>query len=294
MRRFFRLIYFGCCLSVLFVILPPTQAQAWWEKGHHMIAANAVEVLPADMPGFFKAGAAALVRLSSQPDRWKEFGTELRRAENPEHYLDHEKLTDNPVKLGFYPDRYAALNAIYKMGETPAGVGMLPYRLLEDFQKLRGAFAQYRRNPEDPNIQQEILVYAGLLAHYAGDTSQPLHMTVHFDGRVDAQGRVIKAKGIHARFEGAFVDKFVAPADCRPYVRTPVVYQDLYGAIREAFATSFAEIDRVYQLDETGLLETPDAATRTFVQQRLAHGSSFLASLWYTAWKASETVELPG
>ena len=268
----------------------PALAPAWWEKGHRIITANAVEALPDDMPEFFKAHAAALIRLSVQPDMWKGFGTELRRAESPDHYCDIEKLTDDPLQLVFHPNRYAALKAIYGKHEDPAGVGLLHYRLVEEFQKLRGVFAQYRRDPDDPSIQQEILVYAGLLAHYAGDGSQPLHMTIHFDGRVDHEGKVIKGKGIHARFEGPFVDKFIEQADCRRYVRTPVVYPDLYDAIRRAFAASFNEVDTVYRLDETGKLETPDQASRTFVCQRLAHGSSFLAGLWYTAWKTSAQV----
>lgn len=279
-------------LAVLGVCAFPRSGQAWWDKGHQMIATNAVAVLPNEMPAFFKDAKDALARLSAQPDNWKLFGQELRRAESPEHYIDTEKLTDNPAKLGFYPDRYQALEAMYKKGDAPVGVGLLPYRLLEDVQKLRGAFAQYRKNPTDLSIQQEIVVYAGLLSHYAGDTSQPLHMTIHFDGRVDAQGTVIKGKGIHERFEGPFVDKYIEAPDFRPLVVPPVVYTDLYQALRTAFSESFKEIDTVYRLDEAGKLETPDEEAKTFVRKRLAHGSSFLASLWYTAWVSSADVKV--
>lgn len=272
-------------------MLPPSPALAWWEKGHRIIAANAVAVLPDDVPRFFRDGTAALARLSTQPDAWRDFGTEVLRAGGPEHYLDTEKLTDNPMKLQFEPDRYAALKTYFNMKDTPAGIGLLPYRLLEDYQRLRGTFAQYRKDPTNLSIQQEILVYAGLLGHYAGDTAQPLHTTIHFDGRVDKQGTVTKAKGIHARFEGTFVEKFIKQADCRQYIAAPVVYTNLHEAIRQALAQSFDGIDEVYRLDETGRLAAPDEAARQFVQQRLAHGSHFLASLWYTAWKESETLK---
>ncbi|MBI4553237.1 MAG: hypothetical protein HY710_13325 [Candidatus Latescibacteria bacterium] len=266
----------------------PVPALAWWEKGHRIVTANAVAALPDDMPRFFKDGAATLIRLSSQPDEWRRFGTELGRTEGPDHYLDTEKLAANPTKLAFQSDRYAALKTYFEMKETPAGIGLLPYRLTEDYQRLRGTFAQYRKDPTNPSIQQEILVYAGLLSHYAGDTAQPLHTTIHFNGRVDQRGTVITGKGIHERFEGVFVDKFIQQADCRKYVGAPVVYPNLSDAIREALAQSFAGIDEVYRLDETGKLKAPDSATKTFVQQRLAHGSHFLTSLWYTAWKESE------
>lgn len=281
-------------LSLLIAIAPtafPSPAFAWWEKGHRIIAANAVAVLPDDMPRFFRDAAPTLIWLSVQPDEWKDFGTELRRAEAPEHYLDTEKLSDNPMNLKFEPDRYAALKRYFEMKETPAGVGLLPYQLIEDYQRLRGTFAQYRKDSTNTSIQQAILVSAGLLGHYAGDTAQPLHTTIHFDGRVDQHGTITKGKGIHARFEGTFVNQFIEQAECRQYVGMPVVYANLYGAIREALAQSFAGIDEVYRLDETGKLAAPDNATKAFVQQRIAHGSQFLASLWYTAWKESETVK---
>ncbi|MBM3262551.1 MAG: hypothetical protein FJY97_03880 [candidate division Zixibacteria bacterium] len=279
-------------LSALALCGFPRDSHAWWEKGHRMITANAVSVLPADMPAFFKDASDALMRLSVQPDTWKGYGQELRRAETPEHYLDLEKLTDHPLKLGIFLDRNAALEAIFKMGDNPAGVGMLPYRLIEDYQRLRGAFAQHRQHPNDFSIRQEIVVYAGLLAHYAGDTAQPLHLTIHFNGRVDGQGNVIKAKGIHERFEGPFVDKNIEVADFRTLVKPPVVFDDLYQMIRTAFAESFTELDAVYRLDEAGKFETPDEEAKTLTRKRLAHGSSFLAMLWYTAWKTSAEVKL--
>ncbi len=283
----------ACIISIYVILMPAPSVLAWWEKGHRIIAANAVAVLPDDMPDFFKKGEATLVRLSVQPDMWKEFGNELRRAESPDHYLDTEYLAPIPAGVKFHRDRYLAMRNMYKQGLDPARVGMLPYRIMEDFQKLRGVFAQYRKNPEDLSIQQEVLFYAGILSHYAGDTAQPLHMTIHFNGRVNNEGRVIKGDGIHARFEGEFVRDFVESADCKPHVRAPVLYLEMQDAIRQAFTTSFTEVDRVYQLDESGQLKKPNKETLTFGRQCLAHGSSFVASLWYTAWVTSEKVELP-
>ncbi|SVE36270.1 uncharacterized protein METZ01_LOCUS489124, partial [marine metagenome] len=98
-----------CIISILVILMQASSAQAWWEKGHRIIAANAVAVLPDDMPGFFKKGAATLVRLSVQPDMWKEFGNELRRAESPDHYMDTEYLAPRPAALEFYKDRYVAM-----------------------------------------------------------------------------------------------------------------------------------------------------------------------------------------
>ncbi|MBT5872047.1 MAG: hypothetical protein HOH43_01400 [Candidatus Latescibacteria bacterium] len=288
-----RRIYLSIWLVTAFMVLTQfTVANAWWEKGHRIIAANAAAVLPQEMPEFFRGNAATLVRLSVQPDMWKEFGTELRRSESPDHYLDVEYLAPSPSEFEFQRDRYVAMRKINKTMD-PARVGMLPYRILEDFQKLRGAFAQHRKDPSNTSIQQEVLFYAGTMGHYAGDTAQPLHLTIHYDGRVDSKGSVKSAKGIHSLFEGEFVRDHIEQQDSAPFVPAPERYEDLRHAIRQAFTTSFAEIDRVYNLEAAGQLKNPDSQTLEFGRRRLAHGSSFLASLWYTAWVGSKDLDLP-
>lgn len=276
---------FPCVLGIL--LCSSLSVRAWWDKGHEIVVENAALKIPDDMPQFIKANIPALKHLSVQPDQWRNFGSELNRSGEPEHYIDLERITDDPHKLGFAEDRYAAIRSYFALNQTPRSIGLLPYQIIEYYQRLRGAFSQYRRNPSNPAIQQEIIQYAGILSHYAGDTSQPLHTTVHFDGRVDKEGRVIKNKGIHARFEGTFVDKHINGKDCLPFVQPPVVYANLYDAIREAIADSFERVNDVYQLEDTGKLETPDPAAKLFVQKRLAFGSQFLLNLWYTAWKES-------
>ena len=50
------------------------------------------------------------------------------------------------------------------------------------------AFAEYRERSGDEAVQAKILYIAGVLSHYTGDASQPLHCTVHHDGRVEPDG----------------------------------------------------------------------------------------------------------
>ena len=137
------------------------------------------------------------------------------------------------------------------------------------------------------------MFYAGILSHYAGDTAQPLHLTIHYNGRVNADGDVIEAKGVHARFEGEFVRDFISGDDCQEYVQNPVAFKDLRETVRQAFQVSFSNVDRVYELEAAGRFKEPDTRTLEFGRRRLAQGSTFLASLYYTAWIESAGLELP-
>jgi hypothetical protein len=86
----------------------------------------------------------------------------------------------------------------------------LPYAIAEWTERLSIAFAEHRKYPANPYIQNKCLVYAGFLAHYAQDLCMPLHTTIHHDGRANPDGSTPKT-GIHPR-----VDSLVEKLDMQP------------------------------------------------------------------------------
>ena len=72
------------------------------------------------------------------------------------------------------------------------------YAVAEWTEKLALAFAQHRRWPENTLVQAECLLTAASLAHYAQDLCQPLHTSVHFDGRALEGGKSPRS-GIHEK-----------------------------------------------------------------------------------------------
>ena len=82
--------------------------------------------------------------------------------------------------------------------KEPNKVGMLPYAIMEYYEKLTVGFYDYRKTPTNSAIPMKCLVYGGMLAHYTGDAAMPLHTTRDFDGRTRPDGTV-KQKGIHAK-----------------------------------------------------------------------------------------------
>ena len=281
-----------CKVALVLVLITcmSSGAAAWWEKGHRIATACAVEGLPEEVPAFFREQGEVLKYLSGEADRWKQYGPTLRAAERPNHYMDLEMLNEDVGKIVFPSDRYKALKGYFEKGEKIPG--LLFYQIVEYYERLRGSFQAYRVHPENTGIRHAIISYAGILAHYAEDLSQPLHLTIHYDGRVNERGEVVSNKGIHKRFEGPMVEQYVEVADCRKFMRAPMVFKDVAEAVKKAMVTSHSFVDEVYRQDDAGKFETPDRASKELVRARLAFGAQFLSDLWYTAWvRSAEEVE---
>ncbi|HVS02505.1 MAG TPA: hypothetical protein VMT16_07020 [Thermoanaerobaculia bacterium] len=278
--------------SALAAGLAAAPAVAWFTDGHAMVAAAAAEALPPEVPAFFRDGSATIAHLSVDPDVMKARETpQLRAQESPEHYLDLELLRGSELPA----DRYEYLEMLQRLEVDPAQVGMLPYAVIEGLQRLTLAFAEHRRWPQDPDVRTKALVYAGLLAHYAGDLVQPLHTTIHHDGRLLPDGKSPHT-GIHQRVDALLertrFDRSRALAGIRCQA-----FADPWQAILAQLAASHGLVDETYRL-ETQLLPPEEGASSSpqvtaFAAARYRDAVSFLASLYRTAWERSAPIELP-
>src|SRR5580698_1993904 len=174
-------------------------AGGWSSVSHETITEAAVARLPDDVPAFFRKGGKELAYFARDPDRWRHRELEfLRRSEEPNHYLDSEELNGKAFPA---THRFDALKIIYAdLKKEPVKVGLLPYAIMEQYEKLVLGFADFRKEPNNPAIPMKCLVYGGTLAHYTGDSSMPLHTTRDYDGINKADGTV-KFKGIHAKID---------------------------------------------------------------------------------------------
>ncbi len=169
----------------------------WWVNGHASIAEGAASCLPDEMPAFFRAAGKQLGHLSGDPDRWKNPSCKfLRAAEAPDHYIDLEDYEGEELP----EDRYKAVALLQKLKKQPERVGMLPYAIMENFDRLSVAFYDWRSDKENPAIKAKCVVYAGVLSHLTGDCVMPLHTTRDYDGKRDEAGKM-QQKGIHAKID---------------------------------------------------------------------------------------------
>lgn len=268
-------------------------ASAWHEKEHFAITHAAAKAVDDDLPAFFRErGPIAAAHCAVDPDLFKNEATpHLNHAEFPEHFLDLEYLGGDAL-----PERrHAYLKLLHERELDPARVGLLPYAIAEWTDRLTIAFAEHRRRPDDEGIRAKCLVYAGHLAHYAGDLWQPLHTTIHYDGRVDKAGAESPRTGIHARVDG-LLRRIEMPADWAKGVK-PEAYDSTWKAIVAELHASHRLVDRVYALEDRlprmKDKRIEDEGVEALGVELARNATRFTASLYMTAWARSAEVELP-
>lgn len=279
----------------------------WGVSGHSIINSEAARDLPDDMPAFFRGAGDRLEALASQPDRWKT--VELPRLDvinKPDHHIELEYIGDRTLP----PERYTYLHMIDSDRLNPPGsqsydLGVLPYAIAENVEKLTAEMALWRHEIAHGGehtvlarqIADNVIYTAGLLGHYAGDASQPLHTSAHFDGWNVAvepnPDHFTTRHGIHARFETAFVNACVHPQDVRSQLNgAQALDGDTLQMAIDFVHTTHQDLRKLYALDRDGKLDpsNPSDEGRSFVIDRLASGAQFLRDLWYTAWVRSEAL----
>jgi hypothetical protein len=273
-------------------------AAAWWVKGHEAVAEAACAGLPDDVPAFFRSGAKTLAHCAGDPDRWKNrAAVSLAPVEGPNHYIDLEDYQGKPLPK----DRWQAITLLQELKVKPERAGLLPYALMEGYDRLRCAFYDYREESKKEKdkqdaallraIEAKCLVHAGTLAHYTGDCAMPLHTTRDYDGRKGDDGKVAQ-KGIHAKIDG-FPEKFGLGADVITRDLKAKEIDDVWERVLAEIKASHAQIDECYRLDREGAFDKPTEESRKFILSRCRAGAQFTMDLWYTAWLRSAKMPKP-
>ncbi len=257
----------------------------WWSGGHETVAEAAAARLPDEMPSFFRRGGRELAHFASDPDRWKNRQmTFLRPAEEGNHFLDLEDLEGKPLPATHRFDAIKLLGVELK--KEPNRVGLLPYAIMEYYEKLTVGFFDYRKSPTNAAIPMKCLVYGGTLAHYTGDAAMPLHTTRNYDGRNQPDGTV-KQKGIHAKIDGfPEKNKITAEEVCRGLEAKKL--DDVWGHVLKFIEESHTHVSRCYELDAAGAFDKPTDESRAFILARVRAAAQLTLDLWYNAWLRSE------
>ena len=196
-------------------------------------------------------------------------------------------------------DRYLYSDWLRAHGKEPKDIGFLPYSMLENYQKLQVLFRLWRdpkQAAEREQIEQNIVYYAGVLGHYVGDASQPLHTTIHYNGwSTSSNPELFTREPLHWRFEGEYVKAQIKVADFSGLVRKANALADPFAEIMNHLFESFKQAPELYRMDKTARWDVNNTRpeSKQFVAARLAAGSQMLANLWYTAWINSAPVENP-
>jgi hypothetical protein len=290
-----------------------SQALAWGATGHRFIGRLAADNLPADLPQFLRTSASveAEGELAREPDRWKGSGKIHDGDRDAAHFFDlgdDGRVFGGPSLAALPPTRADYDAALRAVGSDSWKAGYLPYAIVDGWQQLTRDFAYWRvdtaaaQNVADPahrawfakdaaRRQELLLRDLGTLAHYVGDGSQPMHVSIHFNGWGAASNPDgFTLERVHAPFEGAFVRAYVTQASVRAAM-TP--YRDcrcdIETRLRDYLAATNQAVRPLYQLYKEGGFDNGDARGRTFAAARLAAGASELRDEIVDAWRASAT-----
>lgn len=272
-----------------------------------MINRLAAENMPAGVPAFLKAPEAfnEIEYLGPEPDRWRSRAEpELNAAQAPDHFIDMEYAN----RIGALPRRrydfiaalyaYAAAHPDQAQEMRPEKVGFQPYITSEVWERLKSAMRDYRtlsaqQGADTKPVEAAILFYAGWLGHYVGDGSQPLHVTIQYNGWVgpNPNGYTTDHQ-IHWKFESEFIDAAVNESDAQPLMTPLKPIGDEWDDYLAYLHNTGSFIEKTYQLDEAHAFDgtgTPEG--KQFAAERLAAGASMLRDLIYAAWvKSAEPV----
>ena len=172
-------------------------------------------------------------------------------------------------------------------------IGLQPWEADEVWERLKAAMRQYRVSllaagqGYQAGRSRPSLFYAGWLGHYVGDGSQPLHVTVKYNGWVGPNPNgYTTGHGIHHQFEGPFVAANIHSPDVQAKM-TPVklIDGDMFDAYVAYLRHTGTYVEKVYQLDKAGgFIGAGTPESRDFTAARLADGASMLRDMIYTAW----------
>ena len=293
------------------VWLVASQALAWGATGHRLIGRAAAAALPSQAPLFLRDAnaVAAAGELAREPDRWRAAGRTHDADRDPAHFLD---LDDAGTVLGgpplaALPDTRAAYDAALRaVGSDSWKAGYLPYSIIDGWQQLAKDLGYWRADTagaaKTTNAAHRVWLLAdlarrqalalrdaGVLAHYVGDGSQPLHVTIHFNGwRSATNPKGYTNAAIHSLFEGELVRRSVDEAAVSAAMAPSAeVGSDLGRWTANYLAATGRQVIPLYDLERAGGLVPGDPRGRDFVTARLGAGAAALRDLIVAAWLAS-------
>jgi hypothetical protein len=305
----------------LFLLLAPGPAFAWGYAGHQMIGEVAARHFPAELPQFLrtKLAVSQIGLLSQEPDTSRGAGQPHDADLDPGHFLD---LSDDGTVLGgpklsaLPPTRQDYDKALAAVGSDEYKAGFLPYNIMDGWQQLAHDFAllrAYRAALAHAKTfhltQADRRGYAALVslrqlitlrdlgywAHFVEDASQPMHVSVHYNGWGDGPNPegFVTGPGLHAKFESAFVSANIRQADIAARIVPFHPCNDTLAACTQHYLADTAALTvQVYQLDKEGAFDSPTAQSKAFAAERLAAAANMVRDRVVDAWHASAQVML--
>ncbi len=293
------------------VVAAPGAALAWGNSGHRMLGEAAARAFPSDLPAFLRAPQASvdIGEYSREPDRLKGVGKLFDSDHSPAHFVDlgdDGRILDGPTLGALPPTRQDYDTALRAVNQDSWKAGYLPYAILDSQLALTRQLAYWRvlkYAEADPKWKAhrawyaadrrrregQILLAIGQLSHFVGDGSQPMHVTIHFNGwgNFPNPNGYSNAK-LHGPFEGDLVQASVTRAMISAGMSPPrPVAGPLDRRVADYLAATGAQVIPFYEMEKAGGMASGDPRGTAFAVKQLAIGASELRDMVAEAWRAS-------
>jgi hypothetical protein len=312
---------FGCCLFAC------PSGWAWDYEGHRLVNQLALASLPTDFPSFVQTAEARerIAFSAGEPDRWRNtHDLPLKHFNSPDHFIDLEDLALYRLKqstLSHFryeftaqlalaraanPKNFPAVNPTNDLDRTRALIGFLPWTITEYYAKLKSSFSYLKAfeeagTPEEvANARENVVFFMGVMGHFVGDATQPLHTTRHFNGWVGRNPNAYTTnRTFHSWIDGGYFQK-TGPfgfADLQKQLRPArllwpgdpkAARDDVFPEVMQFILDQHEQVDPLYRLEKDGKL-SGDGETglqgRTFLAGQIVVAAQELGDLWYSAWQ---------
>lgn len=246
---------------------------------------------------------------------------------DPGHYIDIDDngfILGGAVALNAMPPTREAFDTAQRAATSPGNqtqytAGYLHYNLIDGFQQVRKDFGIWRAlqaglrtaaTPEETayfqyqlKLRQDLTLRdIGYWSHFVADASQPMHVSIHFNGwgSFDRSANHPNPRGfttapIHGPFEGAFVRNFVdfnaVNAQVPPYRDCGCTIEQ---RVPQYLAQSLSALIPVYEAAGFGpnatLFRTATPEGVAIATQQLAAGVAELRDQIVDAWRQSADI----
>ncbi|MEI7733054.1 MAG: hypothetical protein WCO56_26015 [Verrucomicrobiota bacterium] len=297
---------------------------AWDYTYHRVVNQIALAALPKEFPDFIRNADVAerIAFLSGEPDRWRNSPENtFKHVNGPDHYMDLEDLelvgltpdTVSPFRHVFtaqlaaartaHADRLPAIGQHRNSDKTRELSGLLPWTINEYYGKLKSQFSYLKTfeelgTPEEiANARQNTIYIMGVMGHFVGDATQPLHTTKHFNGWVgpNPQGYTTD-RGFHQQMDSGYLNtvgldtaallKQVQPAKA---LRAKGAKEDeLFPDLMRFLLAQGQLVETVYRVEKAGQFSGAGEnglKGREFLAAQLLKAGQELGDLWLTAWQ---------
>jgi hypothetical protein len=215
---------------------------SWYSETHESIASTAINLMPPyNWDWFFQTYSSTIVNYSNKPDQWK--------SSDPNEQYRHWYHVDVN-----YPDGH---------DESDYGDGVLPWAVEDNFN----TFVQYLRENDWDHAAQ----LAGVISHYVGDASMPLHATSNYSPGGSQN---------HTTFESA-VDSHLDEINMIMSGFAPHELDNVFDSTMQLLNDSYSYASVLSPYLENGTFWNDNIKNMT--ENRLRTSAQLLANIWYTA-----------